>query len=82
MEELTDKAELLIGSAYGVYIPQMFALMFKAQLTKQEADDLSDPENDYYWEAWDDILNKKFIIQGKKYTLYEDGDLWAIPVEN
>ena len=82
MDELPDNAMLLINGAYGIYIPQMFAFMFKAQLSEQDAKDLESPDNEYYWDAWDDVLNKTFIIEGVVCTLEQDGDLWAIPVNN
>jgi len=39
-----------------------------------------DPENECYWEAWDWILNNaEFVTEGGgKYTLLQDGDLWAL----
>ena len=82
MDELPDNAMLLIDGAHGRYIPQMFAFMFKAQLNGQDARDLSDPDSEYYWEAWEDVLNQTFIIEGVVCTLEQDGDLWAIPVNN
>ena len=39
-----------------------------------------DAENDYYWDAWHDILDNAFWIDsnGIKWTLHQDGNLWAI----
>ena len=79
MEELPDNAEFLIGSGFGVYIPQMFAATFRSQLSERQAQGLSDPENPDYWDTWDQVLNKTFTIRGKSYTLWHSEDLWAIP---
>lgn len=42
--------------------------------------DCIEPDSEWYWEAWDSILNNAFWIDsnGIKYTLYQDGNLWAI----
>lgn len=80
MDELPENAEFLIGSGFGVHIPQMFAATFRSQLSQQQADDLSDPANEFYWDTWDSVLSKTFTIRGKSYTLWTESDLWAIPI--
>jgi hypothetical protein len=38
-----------------------------------------DPNNPFYWDTWDTVLNNAFFMHGgKKYTLHHDGDLWGI----
>lgn len=39
------------------------------------------PEEEWYWEAWDSILNSCRYIDntGMVWNLYQDGDLWATP---
>lgn len=81
MEEIPENAEFLIGSGFGVHIPQMFAAAFRGQLSRQQADDLSSPENKSYWDTWDCVLSKTFTIRGKSYTLWHREDLWAIPTQ-
>jgi hypothetical protein len=39
---------------------------------------------EWYWETWDRVLNNAVITEpdtGNKYALYQDGDLWLIPVD-
>jgi hypothetical protein len=46
------------------------------------SDELNNPENAFYWETWEDVLNNAYKIDpdtGVKYTLYQKDDLWAIP---
>ena len=42
-----------------------------------------EPENEWYWEAWHEVLDKAQYIdnQGNIYRLYQDGDLWLICYE-
>lgn len=72
--------EHLLSDARGVYIPRDFLDLehFKAQLSEREIQVLSDPEHEFYWETWDSILNRDFIVNGETWTLYQDGDLWAV----
>lgn len=81
MDELPENAEFLVGSGFGVYIPQIFSAMFRGQLSEQEAQNLSNPDNPEYWDTWDEVLNKTFTIKGQQYTLWPSEDLWAIPIE-
>ena len=73
--------ELLIDCARGIYIPKIFSEMFADLLTGEQKAELSDPENEYYWEVWEQILDGLQLPDdnGVMHTLYQDGDLWAIP---
>ena len=51
-------------------------------------EDISNPENRYYWDAWETITNTVHVYKEvnngqdiKIYSLYQNGDLYAIPVE-
>jgi hypothetical protein len=81
--DLTD-AVCLISSSMGQYIPQMFAQEW-GQFIKEGEDKtslLNGPDNEWYNDAWWTIeQNTTIEIEGKQYTLYHDGDLWAIPVK-
>lgn len=75
--------ELLLDGNRGIYIPQTFAKTI--DLTKvipYEGMDydiqtcLDGPDNDEYWEAWDNVIDELKFTDGS--TLYQDGDLWAI----
>lgn len=67
--------ELLINSANGVYIPQIFSERYPEYLTEEQKSDLSNPENEFYWDTWVTILDT-VSIDGK--ILAENGDLWLM----
>jgi len=82
--------ELLVDSNLGVYVPQTFARSFghylpdsarKSVYEKSQLDVLlSGPDNEDYWDAWDEILNETITNEaGETFTLHQDGDLWAVP---
>ena len=73
----------LVNSAHGVYVPQVFAGMAECSEWVIDPDDLAiitaGPDYPDYREAWESILNNAHIqVGGFKYTLHQDGDLWAI----
>lgn len=75
--------KLLLSDARGIYIPRDFVTGF--DLSKWTGIDLGDvafcqdPENEWYWEAWESILNSASHLDddGNVWRLYQDGDLWA-----
>lgn len=75
--------ELLIPDSYGIYIPKHFWSNFdfkKWNLNKADYSELSSPDNDYYWDYWDDLLyNAHHIDDNNTYWyLHQNGDLFAI----
>jgi len=73
---------LLLSEARGIYIPRDFASDFDLTLWQGleniDLEDLENPENDYYWGAWNDVLNSaEFHENGYVWRLHQDGDLWA-----
>jgi hypothetical protein len=83
IEDTEEKwvGELLVNDSYGIYIPSEFAKRYGQFLTQEQRNDLSDPDNEFYWDTWDDVLlSVKITIDGKEFSLYQEGDLWAIPV--
>ena len=76
--------ELLIDGNQGIYIPQQFAkqygqFMLKAGLKEEMQILLNGPDDDLYWQVWDEVIDSLEIsIGGIKHTLYENGDLWLI----
>jgi hypothetical protein len=79
---------LVLADSYGIYIPQRFC----ADITQEEAQlmcvDWEDvqtcqagPDHEWYWEAWDCILQSASFTDenGTTWTLHQDGDLWEIP---
>ena len=76
--------ELLLADRNGVYIPKYFveqyADMWDVNYEDRETCALGpDVDNEWYWEAWQNILDSATYIdeQGKIWHLWQDGDLWA-----
>lgn len=73
---------LLIDSHHGVYIPQLFAQHCAHEWIGISPDNLGimihGPDHEYYFEAWDMVLNNARHKSLPWLTLYQDGDLWAI----
>jgi len=80
--------EILFDSNRGVFIPQNFA----EEVSRDCVSGLSDsdwatleagPDGEWYWEAWDSVLNNAVITMPKtgiEYTVYQNGDVFLIPV--
>ena len=96
MASYEDKIKLLIDDGFGVYIPQKFAEDYqfipntgnpKSQYWHGvKAEDLEilrvGPDDDWYWESWTTVLDGAWIeVNGVKWTLFQDGDLWAVSEE-
>lgn len=74
---------LLIDGHHGVYVPQVFAEQFDLnewRINLPDQLELQDIDNLYYWDTWNDVLtNAKYIDKdGHVWTLWQDGDLWAV----
>ncbi len=80
--------QLLLSDARGIYIPRDFVQGFDLEKWHIDAENwaaetCNDPDNEHYWDAWDQVLNNAYFIDnGKKYTLYQDGDLFAIAYDD
>ena len=75
--------QLLLSDSRGIYIPRDFVEFFDVDKWHTDSEYvklLSNPDNDYYWDNWDSVLNKAYLIDGNgnKWVLWQDGDLWAI----
>ena len=84
---------LLVDGSMGIYIPQLFAntwekMCFVNDLPASEDGAMTEnigickfgPDHDEYNEAWEEVeRNATIDIEGVKYTLHQDGDLWAVP---
>ena len=88
MQDLPNTSQLFADSARGVYIPQHFAESVNRDfLSGVNADDLatleSGPDAEWYWEAWESILDNARLTDstGQVWTLYQDGDLWLVPID-
>ena len=77
---------LLVDENRRIYIPQFFISNYGHALAHPSPTEVEyvkgGPYQSDYWECWDAILEHATVtIDGKQYTLEEDGDLWAVPVE-
>jgi hypothetical protein len=77
---------LFCNASSGKYIPQRFVSEISPQfltgVSQDEINELADPDSEYYWETWENILNNaKVKINDDTYTLMHDGDLWLICYE-
>lgn len=84
-----ENAELLFDSASGTYIPQRFAQEIVRELVKGVSEEdyaaLENPDDEWYWDAWASVLDNAILTMpetGGRYQLYQDGDVWMIPMEN
>lgn len=86
--DLTD-AELYANDSRGVYIPQFFAESVKRDCVEGVTEEqfkilLEGPNAEWYWETWDEVTNNAVLTDptnGKRFYLYQDGDLWMVPVK-
>jgi len=80
-----ENAELLIDNHHGIYIPQIFAEFCDTADWHVSADDaavlLAGPDHADYWDTWDHVLGTAYYLadDGRRFTLWQDGDLWAVP---
>lgn len=65
---LTPETTKLINVWHGIPVDDL-------ELLKQG------PDNESYWQVWDEVLEKAWMITPErvKLTLYQDGNLFAIP---
>lgn len=75
--------QLLLSDARGIYIPANFVECFNMQqwhIDEKYTERLSSPDNDFYWDNWDVVLNNGYFIDddGNVWHLWQDGNLWAI----
>jgi hypothetical protein len=81
--EGTDGIELAENSGAGIYIPRNFAESSLAAYYPQLAEyaqDLADPDNEYYQDTWIRLLDNFEIQddQGNTWQLYQDADLFLV----
>lgn len=90
MASVPDGVLIMTDSHYGVYAPQVFLKSLAAPITNVSQRDLDTVllgpdavENDLYWEAWTNIETNGVITNnsGKKYMIYQDGDIFLLSVE-
>ena len=85
---MTHKPEpmLWLSDARGVYIPRDFCDIDKSRVENVEPGDWeileSGPDNELYWDVWCGVCDNAIVTddKGNRFRLYQDGDLWLIPV--
>ena len=76
----------IIDSNRGIYIPQQFAKIWGDSVQsgmdeEQKTILLAGPDHLEYWDVWEEVVNEVvFLFDSEKHNLYEDGDLFAVPV--
>ena len=79
-----DNVNLILSDARGIYIPRDFVLEFDLSKWSGVSDwartECADPNNEHYWEAWDEILCNAVYTSddGRRFALHQDGDVWLI----
>lgn len=81
MKTFNDSLILAVSSAYGIYTPQTFVERYGMylNLSQEDKDIISDVDSEVYWEVWEKITNKNFVIGGVEYSILENEDTWIIP---
>lgn len=76
--------DLLVSDSQGIYIPATFVhdydladFGFTEEEVKGYNETLSNPDNEEYWDAWDEVLDRAVTKDGA--TLMQNGDLWLVP---
>ena len=76
---------LVLDGHNGIYIPKIFIETYNSNIIKLNVNDddikslNNGPDDEFYWEAWENVLNNAIaIIGGEKYFLYADDDLFLI----
>lgn len=70
---------VVLSSARGQYIPRDFCRKFEKEMLKQFGSatilELSNPENELYWQVWEEVLDN-FKLDGQ--VLIHDEDLFLV----
>jgi len=93
MKNKASAVNLILCDARGIYIPRDFVTSNYGEIaeehchawrlteeTKEHWVDCANPESEFYWDAWDWVLNNAQYTDedGNEYVLHHDGDLWAL----
>jgi hypothetical protein len=75
--------QCILDGARGIYVPRDFATGF-TDWKGIKPEDLgilkAGPEHEFYWEAWDDVLQSAYFTDdvGRVWGLEQDSDLFAV----
>lgn len=81
-----ETLKYIMSDAHGIYIPKNFVELFEWEgIDPKDREILLDgPDHLDYWEAWDSVLESAFYQEkingndGYRWTLHQDGDLFAV----
>ena len=79
---MSQGIEFLCDSCNGKFIPQIMInrlIVSGWSIDCEYIEDLQDPDNEWYWDIWDQVVdNAQFTDEnGNKWYLWQDGDLFA-----
>ena len=80
---MSQAIEFLCDSRHGVYIPQIMINRLVDNgwqgIGKTDIDELKDPDNEWYWDAWENVENNASFTDenGNTWLLWQNGDLFA-----
>jgi hypothetical protein len=88
--EIPENAILYADSARGIYIPQHFAeSVVRSCVCGVDAEQWhileSGPDHEFYFDVWCEVIDSARITDPKSgvaYSIWQDGDMWLIPMEN
>ena len=73
---------LLVDGSTGIYGAKCFIEKYDRKewhILLDDAEILKDIDHKDYWEVWDDVMTYAYFEEdGHRWTLYQDGDLWAV----
>lgn len=79
-----ENAVLAVDSHHGVYQPKFFVEDYRHLISGVSEDTLSEltsPDNEHYWEAWEDVLNTATVTaDGNRYRVEQIEDVWLVPL--
>lgn len=74
---------LMVDSHHGIYSAQIFVETLHEDLKKQIKpeilEDLKNPENEFYWESWESVLDMEFKWNRQKVFVMQIEDVWIVP---
>jgi hypothetical protein len=78
-----DEVILAVDSHYGIYTPQTYVERYNP--VNADREDLrilkAGPDQEWYWESWESIMNCPVVINDKTYIPFQNEDVWLIPAD-
>ena len=78
---------LILNDAHGINLPRVFTKRVARERVANVSDEdwailQAGPDHSEYWDAWQEVCDNAVLTDdnGAKYTVYQEGDCWLIPV--